>query len=66
MVDQRTDPAIERDVAFTIPVQDAKPAASEVRTFPSHGDPHVIFICPATSSFAPGLAIPIPIFPLFP
>ena len=41
----------------------ARPVASEVRTFPTHGAPPVIFTCPATSSFAPGVSIPIPILP---
>lgn len=41
----------------------ARPLASEVSIFPTHGAPHVIFICPATSSFAHGLCVPIPTSP---
>ena len=37
--------------------------ASEVRIFPAHGVPPVIFTCPATSSFADGVEVPIPTFP---
>ena len=43
-----------------------RPAASEVRTFPAHGVPQVIFTCPAISSFAHGVEVPIPIFPPLP
>lgn len=46
-------------------IQDARPTASDVRTFPAHGVPHVIFTCPATSSFAHGVTVPIPTFPVF-
>ena len=41
-------------------LQDARPVASEINTLPSPGDPPVILTCPATSSFAPGDAVPIP------
>ena len=42
----------------------ARPLPSrEVRTFPVPGDPPVIFICPATWSFAVGVVVPIPMFP---
>ena len=41
----------------------ASPVASDVRTFPAPGVPHVILTCPATSSFAHGLIVPIPRFP---
>ena len=40
----------------------ARPEASEVRIFPSHGEPPVIFTVPATSSFAHGEAVQIPTF----
>ena len=41
-------------------VQVARPEASEVRIFPSHGDHHVIFTCQLTPSFAHGVDVPIP------
>jgi len=34
-----------------------------VRILPAHGDPHVMRTCPFTSSFADGLAVPMPTFP---
>jgi len=40
----------------------ARPLASLVRTFPAHGAPPVILTCPATSSFAEGEEVQIPIF----
>lgn len=42
----------------------ARPTASLVRTLLSHGEPPVILICPATSSFAHGLDVPIPTAPV--
>ena len=42
----------------------ARPEASEVRIFPSHGDHHVIFTCQLTPSFAHGVDVPIPKLPL--
>ena len=39
----------------------ARPEASEESTFPAHGEPPVIFNCPAISSFAHGVIVPIPI-----
>ena len=50
-------------VAVTTPVHVARPVASEVSILPRPGVPPVIFTCPATSSFAPGEGVPIPIFP---
>jgi hypothetical protein len=47
-------------VAVTTPVHVARPVASEVSILPRPGVPPVIFTCPATSSFAPGDAVPIP------
>lgn len=41
----------------------ARPVASEVRTFPGPGLPPVIITCPATSSFAHGVEVPIPRYP---
>lgn len=41
--------------------QVASPVASDMRSLPSHGDPPVILIVPATSSLAPGFVVPIPI-----
>lgn len=38
----------------------ASHVASEERTLLIHGDPPVIFTCPATSSFAQGVNVPIP------
>lgn len=55
-----TPVAVEPD---TVLDQVARPAASEVSTFPRPGVPQVIFTCPATSSLAPGVTVPIPIFP---
>ena len=40
--------------------QVARPVASETSIFHAHGAPPVIFTCPATSSLAPGAAVPIP------
>ena len=42
--------------------QEAIPVASEVKSFPTHGEPPVIFTCPLTSSFAHGEAVQIPTF----
>lgn len=39
----------------------ARPAASDESTLLTHGAPHVILICHATSSLAPGVIVPIPI-----
>ena len=44
----------------------ARPVASEVRIFPRPGVPHVILIVPATSNFAHGVVVPIPILVPFP
>ena len=41
----------------------ARPVASDMRIFPAHGTPPVIFTCPATSSLVPGFVVPIPTFP---
>ena len=43
--------------------QVASPVASETSIFHAPGAPPVIFTCPATSSLAPGVAVPIPILP---
>ena len=49
-------------VVFPLNTDDqvARPEASEVRIFPSHGDHHVIFTCQLTPSFAHGVDVPIP------
>ena len=39
----------------------ARPVASDERTLLTHGAPHVIRICQATSSLAPGVIVPTPI-----
>ena len=41
---------------------EARPTASEISIFHAHGVPPVIFIVPATSSFAHGDDVPIPTF----
>lgn len=57
-----------RGVGILIYSQLARPLASLMRTFPTHGVPPVIWsrpvilMSPFTSSFTVGLAIPIPIF----
>ena len=51
-------PVNEIDPGFC---QLARPEASLVRTLPAQGEPQVILICPFTSSFAPGVEVPIPI-----
>jgi hypothetical protein len=42
--------------------QVARPVASEMSTLLSHGEPPAILTCPLTSSFAPGVDVPIPTF----
>ncbi len=42
----------------------ARPDASLLSTFPAPGEPPVIFTCHATSSLDPGVAVPIPTFPV--
>ena len=42
---------------------EARPVESDMRIFPAHGAPPVIFTCPATSSLVPGFVVPIPTFP---
>ncbi len=44
----------------------ARPVASEMRILPRPGAPPVILTCPATSSRAHGVEVPIPIFPELP
>lgn len=41
----------------------ANPLASDVRIFPTPGEPHAIRICPFTSRVADGLSVQIPTFP---
>lgn len=55
----RTPVAYTDDASVGFP-QLARPTASEMSTFPAHGDPHDILIVPLTSSFAHGTAVPIP------
>ncbi|GAH95937.1 unnamed protein product [marine sediment metagenome] len=43
--------------------QVARPVPSEVKTLSAAGVPPVIFTCPATSSFAPGVVVPMPTLP---
>jgi len=50
----------EREVV--VDCQLARPTASEISIFHAHGVPPVIFIVPATSSFAHGDDVPIPTF----
>ncbi len=59
-------PLAEPPGAFDGVVHEARPAASEVKTLPAAGAPPVILICPATSSFAPGVAVPMPTSPAAP
>ena len=53
-------------LALVFPEKDedqlANQLLSEVRIFHTHGEPPVIFTCPATSSFAHAILVPIPIF----
>ena len=58
-VSAQNDPASELLATCHV----ARPAASEVRILPAHCVPSVILTCPATSSLAPGDAVPIPTFP---
>ena len=44
----------------------ARPVASEISTLFNHGVPPVILICPATSNFAQGVVVQIPILAPFP
>jgi len=59
-VEPRTEPVMKKLFATILSVQLARPVASEMRYFPEPTHPPVIFTCPATSSFAPGVAVPIP------
>lgn len=52
-----------RLVAVTTQVQEAFPEASEVRNFPTHGEPFLNLRDPTTSRLAVGDIVPIHTFP---
>ena len=55
--------AAQKELEAVGVVQLASPVASEVSILPAPGAPPVIFTWPATSNFAPGLPVPMPILP---